>query len=125
MALVVLGEHWGEGAEGVGLDHVAADLVEGPVDLLDRVGSGDHQELVAALEVGAAEVVGGQLSQLQVGPHGAVEDDDPFGDGLEVARFSAVGSHSPSTIPGRGHPPADQGRLGFSWPKLRSPGFVV
>ena len=98
VALAVLGEHRSERTEGVGLDDIAADFVEGPVDLLDGVGPGSHQQLVAPFEVGAAEVVSGQFGHLEVGPHGAVEDDDALGDGLEIARFGAVGSHSPPTI---------------------------
>ena len=82
VALAVLGQDRGEGSEGVGLHHVAADLEERPVDPVDGVGPGDHQQLVAPLEVRAAEVVGGEVHQLEVGAHGAVEDDHPLGGGL-------------------------------------------
>ena len=82
VGLAVLGQHRGEGAEGVGLDHIAPDLEERPVDPVDDVGPAHHQQLVAPLELGTAEVVGGQLGQLEVGAHGAVEDDHPLGDGL-------------------------------------------
>ena len=53
----VLGQDDRGRAEGVGLDHVAADLVEGAVHLGHDVGPGLDQQLVAALEVGPAEVV--------------------------------------------------------------------
>ena len=48
------------------------------MELLDRVRFRDDQDLVAALQLGAAEVVGRQLLELQVGPGGAVEDDHPL-----------------------------------------------
>ena len=85
----VLGEHRGEGAEGVGLHDVAAHLVERSVDLLDGVGPGHDQQLVAPFELRSAEVLGSELLDLQVGSHGPVEHDDPFACGLEVARFGA------------------------------------
>ena len=90
VAEAVLGQDRGEGPEGVGLHHVAAHLVERPVDLVHGVGPGHHQQFVAPLELGAAEVLGGQLLQLQVGPHGAVEHDHALARGLEVARFECA-----------------------------------
>ena len=71
----VLGQDDRGGAEGVGLDHVAADLVEGAVHLRHDVGPGLHEPLVAPLEVRPAEVVRAEPQHLQVGPHGAVEDE--------------------------------------------------
>ena len=59
---------------------------------VDHVGAGDHQELVAPLQIGTPEVVGGQVGQLQIGAHGAVEDDDPLGDGVPGMRRNARGS---------------------------------
>ncbi len=82
MGLAVFGQDGSESPEGVGLDHVAPDLQEGAMDTVDHVGTGDHQQFVASLEIGAPEVVSGQTGQLQVGTHGAVEDDHPLGDGL-------------------------------------------
>ena len=35
-----------------------------------------HEHVDAALELGAAVVVGGRLAQMEVGADGAVEDDD-------------------------------------------------
>ena len=49
------------GAEGVGLDHIHADLQEGAVHLLDRLGVADHQVIVAAVGALAAKLLGGQL----------------------------------------------------------------
>ena len=80
----VLGQHHRGRAEGVGLDHVAADLEEGAVHLGHQVGAGLDQALVAPLELGAAEVVGTEAEQLQVRPHGAVEDDDALAQRLQV-----------------------------------------
>ncbi len=75
---VVLGEGDGEGAEGVGLHHVAAHVEVGGVELADGVGPGDHEELVAALQVRATEVVGGEVEALEEGPRRPVVDDDAF-----------------------------------------------
>ena len=44
-----------------------------------------HEDLVAALEVGPAEVVGGEVEALDVGADGAVEDDDALAIGVEEA----------------------------------------
>ena len=110
----VLGQDDPEGPEGVGLDHVAADVEEGPVDGLHHVGPVQDHGLAAALEGGPAVVLGAQVGELQAGAHGAVEDHDPGPGGLEVGgaalvhgqgavrqhrRRSRVGVH------GRGHDP--------------------
>ncbi len=79
----VLGERQPEAAEAVGLDDLAADVEVGGVEPRDELGPGDHEQLVAALEVGAAEVVGGEAGGLDAGAHGAVVDDDPFTGGVE------------------------------------------
>ncbi len=80
----VFGQDDPEGAEGIGLDHVDPDVEEGLVDGRHLVGARQDEGLVAALELGAAEVLGTELRQLQGGAHGAVEDDDPMGGGVEV-----------------------------------------
>jgi hypothetical protein len=80
---VVLGEGDGEGAEAGGLDGVDADGEVLVVHGADEVGSGVHQDLVAALEGGPAEVVGGEVARLDPRAEGAVEDDDPFPGGVE------------------------------------------
>ncbi len=100
VGLPVLGEDGPEGAERVGLDHVATDFEERSVDPVDDVRPGDHEELVASFEVGATEVVGGEPGQLQVGPHRTVEDDHPFGGGAQVGRRGRITvGHRPPRIP--------------------------
>ncbi len=73
----------------IGIGHKARerhDVEVAGVEAGDELGSGDHEQLVAALEVGPAEVVGGEAGGLDAGAHGAVVDDDPFtGGGEEVA----------------------------------------
>ena len=86
----VLGQHDRGGAERPDLDHVAADLVERAVDLGDQVRAGADQDLVAALELGPAEVLRAQAQQLQVGAHGAVEDEDALPQRREIRRLGGV-----------------------------------
>ena len=74
----VLAERHGERAERGGLDDVDADLEVVVVHLGDDVGPGEHEHLVAALERGPAEVVGGQVLLLHAGAEGPVVDDDPL-----------------------------------------------
>ena len=73
---LVLGEHDRQGAERVRLDDVDANLQERAVQLLDDVRAREAQHLVATLERLAAEVVGAELAQLQVGARRSVIDDD-------------------------------------------------
>ena len=80
----VLGQYHRGRPEGVGLDHVAAHLEEGAVQLRDEVGTGLDEHLVAALEVGPAEVVRPEAEQLQAGAHGAVEDHHALAQRLKV-----------------------------------------
>ena len=54
------------------------------MDLGHHVGARLDEQLVAPLELRAAEVVGAEAEQLQVRPHGAVEDDDALAQRLEV-----------------------------------------
>ena len=49
----------------------------------DDVGPGEHEVLVAALEVGAAEVVGVEVERLDVGAEGTVVEDDALRDRVE------------------------------------------
>ena len=81
---VVLGEHGREAAEAGRLDGVDADVEERRVHAGDDVGTGQAQHLVAALERGAAEVVGGQVESLHVRAERAVEHDDAPVHCLEV-----------------------------------------
>ena len=81
---VVFGEDDGEGAERVGLDHVGAHLEDRGVKSLDGIGAARHKDLVTALEGFAAEVVGTEVHQLQVGAGGSVEDEDSISERCEV-----------------------------------------
>ena len=80
---VVFGEHQREAAEARGLDGVDADLEECRVHPPDRVRSREAQHLVAPLERGTAEVVGGEVEVLDVGAERAIEDDHSLVDGVE------------------------------------------
>jgi len=91
------------GAEGVGLDHIATDGQEGGVDALDGVGAREDQIVVTTVRAFAAEVGGGQVEALQVGAHGAVEDEDAPGESSEIMGMEiqvnapvnvAAGNHS-------------------------------
>ena len=92
---VVLVEHRREAAEARRLDGVDADVEERGVHAADDVRPGEAQHLVAALQRFAAEVVGGEVETLDVRAEGAIEDDDPFGNGIEVG----LASHCRSTLP--------------------------
>ena len=81
----VLTEGNGECAERIGLDDLTADLEVGGVEFADDVRSGDGQQFVAALEIIATEVLGGEAAQLDAGSHAAVEDDDTFAGCIEKA----------------------------------------
>ena len=78
---IVLGEDDAGGAEGVGLDHVAAGSEKAGMDITDDVRAAQHQQLVAAFL--APEVVGRGLAHLYVGAHSAVVDHDALPHGLE------------------------------------------
>ena len=45
------------------------------------IGAGQGQVLVAPFKGGAAEIVGSQLPFLELGAHGAVDDQDALGKG--------------------------------------------
>ena len=60
----------------------------------DDVGAGEDEVLVAAFELGAAEVVGGEVQGLDRGAHGAVEDEDA----LVEQRFDAAAGLSSSSV---------------------------
>ena len=53
-------------------------------------GPGDGQDLVAALQGGATEVVGAQVARLEVGAGGAVEDDDPVAQSVEEGTHDQI-----------------------------------
>src|SRR4029077_20818650 len=71
----VLVEHQAERTEGGGLDRVDAGLEVLGVHLPDEIGSGEDEALVAALERGAAEVVGSEALVLHPGAERAVEHE--------------------------------------------------
>ena len=86
----VLGEHQRRAAEGVGLDDVAAGGEVALVDAVDHVGAGGAEVFVAPLELGAAEVVGGQGDALERGAGGAVEHEDARVEGRQQERGARV-----------------------------------
>src|SRR6202034_3123272 len=102
----VLGEDHRETPEGVRLDHLGTHLDEVAVQPLDDVGPRVDQDFVAALELGAAEVRGRQLGQLEVRAGGSVEDDDPLaqraeiggGRGVEPAKRWRRAGHGPTRV---------------------------
>lgn len=94
----VVGQRDGVGVEGVGLDQVGAGLEVLAVDRLDDRGLGQGEQVVVADQV--AGPVGEPLAAVAglVGPvaldrgaHGAVDDQDPLGQGRAqlVARVAA------------------------------------
>ena len=118
----VLGQRDGKGAEGVGLDDIAPHLEVLGVQLAQDVGAGDGEQLVAALEVGSAEVVGREIAVLDAGAHGAVEDDDSLTGGVRkellIVRVLLACRRRISIIAGAGAiTPFPSGQLG----QLRRP----
>ena len=78
------GESAGRGLEGAGLDDVAPDGEEGLVDAADDVRAGQDQVVIAPFQRLPAEIIGGEVVALNVGPHGAVEDQDVVREGFEI-----------------------------------------
>jgi hypothetical protein len=68
------------------------------VDRLDDVRPRDHEVIVAADEMLAAEVGGAQLEALDRRPHRAVVDEDALLQDVEVIR--CVGHEIPVRMPG-------------------------
>ena len=113
--------------EGVGLDDVGAGFEVGVVDRRDRVGPGQHEEVVVALQVvavivqsaggRAAEVGFGELQLLDHRAHRAVEDEDALAH--QAREFvGAVGLHGVACsvgVPATKNPPSGQ-RDGFADP---------
>ncbi len=81
----VLGEGDGEAAERVRLDDVDADVEEGSMERRDHIGTAHVQDLHAALEIVAAEVVDGQIRGLERSSRSPVEDDEAAPYTLEIA----------------------------------------
>ena len=69
------------------------------MDLGHQVRTRLDEPFVAPLELGAAEVVGAETEQLQVRPHGTVEDDDALAQRLKVG---GCGRIEPAEKFGRG-----------------------
>ena len=79
----VLGEHGRHSPERVRRDDVGLRGEVGLVDAADDVGPGDDEVLVAALEIGPAEILRGEVRLLEHRPHRAVDDEDPLRQELE------------------------------------------
>ena len=77
---LVLGHDDAGGVEGIGFNHVAANLVERRVDVGNQVRAAEHQDVVVAFL--AAEVVERRIAQLDIGAHRPVENDDALLYGL-------------------------------------------
>ena len=85
-AVVGLGDR--SRGEGVGGDEVGAGHGVGVVNVLDRLGLGQHQQVVVAAQVArpvgealAAELLLGEAVPLDHRAHGAVEHEDSLGRG--------------------------------------------
>jgi len=97
--------------ERIRLDHVRAGLEVGGVDRFDHVGARDREIVEAAFPALPAEVVGGELARLDLGPHAAVVEQHAGLQDLEQparrgrdggtpsiggARMTAAGRSDPS-----------------------------
>ncbi len=80
LAKAILGKDDGRAPEGIRLDNVRASFEILPVNPEHHVRPGNHEILVAALEVRPAEVFRGQVHLLQHGAHGAIEDEDALAE---------------------------------------------
>ena len=56
------------------------------MNLFDSIGSGYEEIFIAAFETRSTKVVEGKVLDLEIGSHGAVEDDDAFLDSVEKIR---------------------------------------
>ncbi len=71
-------EHERRAAERVGLHDVRTRLVVLAMDIEDHVGPREHEVFVAALERGAAEVIGRKVALLDHRAHRAIKHEDAF-----------------------------------------------
>ena len=81
------------------------------MQLPDHIGPGDIEQLVAAFERCASEVIGGEPRELQVGAGGAIEDDHAAGQGVEIGRHEYDSLQQGSSV----------GLTGISWLSLETP----
>ena len=87
-----LRQHDAGGAEGVRLDDVGAGVQKAVVNLRDDLRAGQHQMFVAAVVLGAAEVLGAEILGLDGRPHRAVEQQHALGhQGDQVGRRGSEG----------------------------------
>jgi len=61
---IVFGKHYSRSAECIGLDHIAADREKFSVNVLNNVGTAQHQEFVATFL--APEIVDTGIAHLDV-----------------------------------------------------------
>ena len=73
---VILGQHDGGGAEGVGFNDVRASVEVPPVDGLDDVRARQRQVFVASLVFEAPEIIGAEIEGLDGRAHRAVDDEN-------------------------------------------------
>ena len=89
----VLGEDDTRSPECIRLDDVRARREVARVHVAHHVGAGEDQMLVAAFVLLPAEVGGPEIATLEIGPRGAVEDDDALGEeGAQTSR-ACSGAH--------------------------------
>src|SRR3954449_7788293 len=86
----VFAQHERRAAEGVGLHDVAAGGEVALVDAVHHVRTGGAEVLVAPLELGAAEVSGGEGHSLEGRAGGAVEHEDALLQGRQEERRALV-----------------------------------
>ena len=80
----VLGERNCERSESIGFDDVDAHVEKRSVQIPDHIGPTKGENVDATIELGPTEVIVGQTQCLEVGAGGAVEDDNPGSDGVEI-----------------------------------------
>ena len=105
----VLGKHDIQSAECVRFDDVRAGLAIVPVDLAHNVRPGEHEVLVAAIQGGAAKVLGSEPRVLKPSAHRPVKHEDALCQafveqayaieaGLHCTGAKATGGFAPSSI---------------------------
>ncbi len=126
----VIGLRDARGGEGVGRDDVGAGLEVGEMDVADRVGPGEVEQIVVAAHLAVPRVEAGtavarlvEAEGLDHGAHGAVEHEDALGRGLAERGFDlgAVGGlglelvHCNATFRRPPAPAPGAGRGGGRW----------